>query len=203
MKRFSKHSEKHNRSYKKSVRWRSIKGLILTLPFILTGCEATRDFLTEIGQQVPIVRDIKEQPPVAPAQSTSAAEMEQQIWQQINNIRKQQGLSELRYNATLASVARKYSQKMAERNFFAHVSPDGDSVADRVRAAKVFYWMVGENLFRSANITQPVPAAVEGWMNSPGHRANILRSEYRETGIGVWRVGNSYWVTQVFLRSIP
>lgn len=203
MKRISIHSETHNRPYPKSVHWRSIKGLILTLPLMLSGCQASRDFLTDLGQQLPIVREITAQPPPTPAQSTAAAEMEQQIWQQINAIRKQQGLSELRYNETLASVARKYSEKMAERNFFAHVSPDGDSVADRVRAAKVFYWMVGENLFRSANIPQPVPAAVEGWMNSPGHRANILRSEYRETGIGVWRVGNSYWVTQVFLRSIP
>jgi uncharacterized protein YkwD len=92
---------------------------------------------------------------------------------------------------------------MAERKFFSHTSPDGDSVSDRVRSANIFYWMVGENLFWSANIAQPVPAAVEGWMNSPGHRANILRSEYRETGIGVWRIGNSYWVTQIFLRSIP
>lgn len=186
-----------------TVRWLAGSSLLLTLPFVLSGCQATQDFLESAARQLPLLTKITAPPSPAPAQTASTAGMEEQIWQQINTIRQQQGLSELRYNDNLASVARKYSQKMADRNFFSHTSPDGDSVADRVRAAKIFYWMVGENLFRSSNIPQPVPAAVEGWMNSPGHRANILRSEYRETGIGLWRVGNSYWITQIFLRSIP
>jgi len=41
---------------------------------------------------------------------------------------------------------------------------------------------------------------VQGWMDSPGHRENILRPEYRETGIGVWRTGNTYYFTQLFMR---
>lgn len=173
------------------------------LLLMLSGCQTVQDFLKAVPRQLPVLREITSQPTPTPAQSSSAAAIEEQISQEINAIRKQQGLSELRQNNQLASVARKYSQKMAERKFFSHTSPDGDSVADRVRSAKIFYWIVGENLFRSVNISEPVPAAVEGWMNSPGHRANILRSEYRETGIGVWRIGNSYWITQIFLRSIP
>lgn len=92
---------------------------------------------------------------------------------------------------------------MAEQNFFAHVGPQGDTLTDRVKSADIFYLMVGENLFTSTNIPQPVPAAVEGWMNSPGHRENILRPEYRETGIGVWKVGNTYYFTQLFMRALP
>ncbi len=170
---------------------------------MFSGCQSIQNFLEEASQELPILKKIASQPTPTPAQSSSTAIMEEQIWQEINAIRQQQGLTKLNHNDRLASVARKYSQKMAERKFFSHTSPDGDSVSDRVRSANIFYWMVGENLFWSANIAQPVPAAVEGWMNSPGHRANILRSEYRETGIGVWRIGNSYWVTQIFLRSIP
>jgi uncharacterized protein YkwD len=192
-----------NRSPQKTLRLFIKSSFLLTLSFTLAGCQSIYDFLEEASQQLPVLQEITTKPSPTPAQSSSTAVAEQQIWQQINKIRKQQGLSELSYSDQLASVARQYSQKMAERNFFSHTSPDGDSVADRVKSAKIFYWMVGENLFRSTNITQPVPAAVEGWMNSPGHRANILRSEYRETGIGVWRVGNSYWITQIFLRSIP
>jgi uncharacterized protein YkwD len=187
----------------KIINWLIKSSLLLTLPFVFSGCQSVQNFLEEASRELPILKKIASQPTPTPAQSSSTAIMEEQIWQEINAIRQQQGLTKLNHNDRLASVARKYSQKMAERKFFSHTSPDGDSVSDRVRSANIFYWMVGENLFRSANIAQPVPAAVEGWMNSPGHRANILRSEYRETGIGVWRIGNSYWVTQIFLRSIP
>lgn len=128
--------------------------------------------------------------------------MEAQVRQQINVIRQQQGLTPLRNNEKLAEVARRYSRRMAEQKFFAHTSPQGDTMVDRVRAARIFYFLLGENLFTSTNIPQPVPAAIDGWMNSPGHRENILRPEFRETGIGVWRQGNTYYVTQLFLRSI-
>jgi uncharacterized protein YkwD len=128
--------------------------------------------------------------------------MEAQVRQRINAIRQKQGLSQLRNNEKLAQVARNYSQQMAEKKFFSHTSPEGSTMVQRVQSAKIFYLMVGENLFMCTNVPQPVPSAVQGWMDSPGHRANILRPEYRETGIGVWRKGNSYYVTQLFLRSL-
>lgn len=122
--------------------------------------------------------------------------------EQINRIRQQRGLTTLRNNEKLARVARTYSRRMAEEDFFAHVGPKGDTLSDRVKSAGIFYLIVGENLFTSTNIPQPVPAAVDGWMKSPGHRENILRSEFRETGIGVWREGNTYYFTQLFMRSL-
>jgi uncharacterized protein YkwD len=128
--------------------------------------------------------------------------MEAQVRQRINAIRQKQGLSQLRNNEKLAQVARNYSQQMAEKKFFSHTSPEGSTMVQRVQSARIFYLMVGENLFMCTNVPQPVPSAVQGWMDSPGHRANILRPEYRETGIGVWRKGNSYYVTQLFLRSL-
>lgn len=50
------------------------------------------------------------------------------------------------------------------------------------------------------NLPQPVGDAVQGWMESQGHRENILRPEFRETGIGVWRTGNTYYFTQLFMQ---
>ncbi|MFM7425157.1 MAG: CAP domain-containing protein [Elainella sp.] len=141
-------------------------------------------------------------PETSSGQSSQTAQMEQKVQQQINAIRQQQGLTELHHNNKLAEVARNYSRRMAEQDFFAHVGPEGDTLADRVGAAGIFYFRVGENLFTSTNIPDPVPAAVEGWMNSPGHRENILRSEYRETGIGIWHTGNTYYFTQLFMRSL-
>lgn len=173
-------------------------GLVILLS--LSGCTYVDQLLPNLPPLIPQPTQRSRNP--APAQSSTIGQMEAQVRQQINQIRQQQGLSQLRPNARLAEVARNYSRRMAEQNFFSHTSPSGDTMVQRVRSAGIFYVLLGENLFTSTNIPQPVPAAVQGWMDSPGHRANILRSEYRETGIGVWRIGSTYYFTQLFLRSL-
>lgn len=173
--------------------------LWVALSLILLGCEAVTDFLPPLPGRD---RPVKETDVIqVTAQSPEIAEMETQVRLRIDEIRQQQGLKSLEHHERLAQVARNYSQKMARQNFFSHVSPDGDTPGQRVRDAGIFYWMVGENLFMSQNIRQPVPAAVKGWMESPGHRANILTPEYTQTGIGIWREGNKYYITQLFMRS--
>ncbi len=170
---------------------------LMAIALLLPGCDA-------ISQVRPLLPQLQVRPPAPtlPVQSTAVGQMETQTHQRINIIRQQQGLTPLRQNPRLAQVARNYSRRMAEQNFFSHTSPQGDTMVQRVKSAGIFYLVIGENLFTSTNIPQPVPAAVNGWMNSPGHRANILRPEYRETGIGVWRRGNTYYFTQLFMRSI-
>lgn len=181
------------------LKWAS-RILWIGIALTITSCEPLVRWVERLPD-LPL--PTTESPPVppAPAQSPETAEIETQIQQRINAIRLEQGLTDLQQNERLAEVARRYSQRMAEQNFFSHTSPDGDTPAQRVQSAGIRYWLVGENLFRSTNIPQPVDAAVEGWMESPGHRENILRSEYRETGIGVWRQGSDYYITQLFLRS--
>lgn len=174
--------------------------LITSLALLLVGYQE-RDRLTR--WLAPLAPTPPTQPLVGgTVQSQTTAQMETAVQQQINVIRQQQGLSTLRTNEPLAAVARNYSRQMATQNFFAHVSPQGETLSDRVQAAKIFYFTVGENLFTSTNIPQPTNAAIAGWMNSPGHRENILRPEYRETGVGVWRTGNTYYFTQLFMRSL-
>ncbi len=182
--------------------------IVTLLGLALVSCDTVEQVLPALPTLPPINLPLPGLSPPAtapdgqsPGQSSETARMEKEVQQQINAIRQQQGLVELRQNEKLAQVARTYSRRMAEEKFFAHVSPKGDTLADRVGAAKIFYFRVGENLFTSTNIADPVPAAVDGWMNSPGHRENILRPEFRETGIGVWRIGNTYYFTQLFLRS--
>ncbi len=126
--------------------------------------------------------------------------MEAKVRQQINEIRQKHGLEPLKANDELAKVARAYSQEMAQKNFFSHIDPEGTNPAKRVSASGLPYWIVAENLFMSTNAPQPVPLAVKGWMASPGHRENILRSGVTETGVGVWREGTTYYITQLFLR---
>jgi uncharacterized protein YkwD len=138
--------------------------------------------------------------PTTAVQSQSLGQMEEAIRNRINAQRQKQGLQPLQANPKLRTVARDYSRRMSQQKFFSHYDARGKSVADRVKGAGVRYQMVGENLFKSINLPNVVKSSVEGWMKSKGHRANILRREYTQTGVGIWKSGNSYHVTQIFLR---
>lgn len=167
----------------------------LVLIWATTGCK-------EIREQFPELPTFERPapPPPKPAQSPTAAKIETAIYQQINQVRQEDGLKTLKKNDRLAEVARRYSQQMAEKDFFSHTGADGSNVADRVVAGQISFQIVGENLYMGTNIRKPAENAVEGWMNSPGHRENILRPVYAETGIGVWKKNNTYYITQLFLR---
>lgn len=170
----------------------------IALMLATTGCEQIR----ERFPQLPNFDRSAPQPSTSPtpAQSATTAQIETAIWRQINQVRQQDGLVALKNNDRLAAVARRYSQQMAEQNFFGHTSRDGATVVERVRAVRISYYAVGENLFKGTNIDHPAPSAVKGWLNSPGHRENIMRPVFAETGVGVWKKNNTYYITQLFLR---
>lgn len=99
----------------------------------------------------------------------------------INRERRSRGLVALTLNDPARAVARKHSADMFARGYFAHINPDGQDPFERMSAGGVKYTYAGENLA----LAPTVAAAHEGLMNSPGHRANILRPEFRTVGIGV------------------
>ncbi|GAB1541049.1 CAP domain-containing protein [Scytonema sp. NUACC21] len=175
----------------------SVFGVSLTL--LITGCEEAIEYLPPLPR-IEVPSDKPPKPPIL-AQTPATADIEAAVRQDINKQRVKHGLKPLKNNERLAQVARRYSRYMAEKNFFSHTGADGSTLSQRVRVSKISYWVVGENLFKSTNIPQPVPVAVEGWMKSPGHRENILRSVFQETGVGVWKIGKTYYITQLFLRS--
>lgn len=183
------------------MRWAGLAAVSLAV----AGCEPPP--LDQLIDRIPSLTRIGREPPSAPdgdtsAQSATTAEMEALVYDRINKIRQQEGLNPLQPNGALAEVARQYSQRMAEEDFFGHVSPTGDSPGERVSKANLLYWVVGENLFTSTNAPDPAPLAVQSWLDSPGHRANIVRSSFTETGIGVWQRGNTYYFTQLFMRPL-
>jgi uncharacterized protein YkwD len=188
-----------------SLRLRWISLAVVTLG--LVSCAPTDANLERLIELIPSVTRIGREPPpesatASNAQSSATAEMEHLVYEQINQRRQEAGLNPLRPNGPLAEVARQYSQRMAEEDFFGHVSPTGDSPAQRVSGANIPYWIVGENLFTSTNAPAPAPLSVQSWMDSPGHRANILRSSFTETGVGVWQRGNTFYFTQLFMRPL-
>jgi uncharacterized protein YkwD len=107
----------------------------------------------------------------------------------LNAERSRHGLRPLRANQKLAKAARGHAKDMAKHNYFDHNSRSGATFVDRIRnagyLAGAHSWTVGENLAWGAGSRATPSAIVQAWMDSPGHRANILNGAYREIGLGV------------------
>lgn len=125
------------------------------------------------------------------AMPASASTQEDQVIAIVNRIRAQNGLGPVSYNPTLATAARRYAGYMASANFFSHSGPDGSTMTSRIEAAGYRPWtFVAENLGAGQSSPEQV---VDGWMNSPGHRANILSPKVREIGVGyAYQAGSRY-----------
>jgi len=108
-------------------------------------------------------------------------DLEKRMLDLVNQERVANGLSPLQADPELTEVARKHSADMFARGYFAHDTPEGLSPFDRMREANVRFTTAGENLA----LAPTIPVAHSGLMNSPGHRANILRREFGRVGIGV------------------
>ncbi len=108
-------------------------------------------------------------------------DLEAQMLGLINEERAKEGLPPLAADTALTRVARAHSHDMFVRGYFAHVTPDGITPADRVRAAGIRYLITGENLALGPTLQ----ICHTGLMNSPGHKANILHKSYGRAGIGI------------------
>jgi uncharacterized protein YkwD len=107
----------------------------------------------------------------------------------LNDERAAAGLRPLAFSAALTQPSAAYSTRMVSENFFAHESPDGSTLESRLTAARYIApdgdWFVGENLaWGQGNLATARNIAI-AWMNSPGHRHNILEPEFTEVGIGI------------------
>ncbi len=99
----------------------------------------------------------------------------------VNKERSTRGLNTLVFDSRLQAIARAHSEDMFRRGYFSHYSPEGKTVADRALAAGIDFLVVGENLAYAPSLE----LAHNGLMNSEGHRANILSTDYGKIGIGV------------------
>lgn len=121
--------------------------------------------------------------------------LEAEMLRLINQERANEGLAPLAPDPELTEVARRHSADMLSRGYFAHTSPDGRSPFDRIDAAGIRYQTAGENLA----LAPTLQIAHRGLMNSPGHRANILRPQFGRVGIGILDAGvRGLMVTQNF-----
>ena len=128
----------------------------------------------------------------------------------INAERAKHGGSPLQWDEGLASVARAHSNDMTGRDYFSHDTPEGLDPTDRLHRAglncrKGYRYGIAENIAIETtlgNLDRTALEAVRGWINSPGHRTNLLNGEYNKTGVGAsfgtWRGYKAVYLTQVF-----
>ena len=129
------------------------------------------------------------------AEAPPRPDLEQQMLELVNAERRAAGLPAVKPDPKMTRVARGHSQDMFARSYFSHVAPGGDDLADRMRAAGVGYIAAGENLALAPTLF----SAHSGLMQSPGHRANILRPQFGRVGIGILDGGmHGLMVTQAF-----
>ena len=130
--------------------------------------------------------------------NTSVSSYEKQVVDLVNAERAKNGLSALTLDTSVSKVARVKSQDMATNNYFSHESPTYGRAGDMLKQFGIKYTAWGENIASGQKTPQEV---VTAWMNSSGHRANILASDFTKIGVGYAKNSNgkAYW-TQMFIR---
>ncbi|HYF13377.1 MAG TPA: CAP domain-containing protein [Candidatus Paceibacterota bacterium] len=130
--------------------------------------------------------------------------VEYYIFEKTNIERAKHELSALAPDPKLTDIARSHSKDMLTNNYFDHEDPQGCSASCRAKNASYTYWSIGENIYmmKGYNLSAEATAQriVDGWMNSPGHRANILRDSYTHSGIGVVAEGRSVYATAMYSK---
>ena len=130
-----------------------------------------------------------------------ATEIEKRAFEATNAVRQENGLASLAWDSELCRMARIHSEKMVRLGFFSHETPDGLRLKDRARAAGIAHFqMLGENIAHNQGLDDPGAFAVESWMLSPGHRANILNAKFQQSAVGVFVAPDgTVYLTQEFI----
>jgi uncharacterized protein YkwD len=141
-------------------------------------------------------------PDSGPPPSTGKCGMnafEEEVFNIVNQNRQNSGLQPYQCDAKAVQVARSYSALMCQTGHFSHYGPDGSTPWTRLKAGGVSYSSAGENI--AAGQTTP-EKVMTSWMNSSGHRANIMSSSFTHIGVGYDNCGNGYkhYWTQSFFR---
>ena len=130
----------------------------------------------------------------------AVAALELSVFHMINQERQGAGLAPLTMDESIRGVARAHSEDMRDRSFFSHVNPDGLGPDARLTAAGIIWHGVAENIALNQGMSNPDVTAVQQWLGSPGHAANIFGPSYTRTGVGVAIAADgTHYFTQVFV----
>jgi uncharacterized protein YkwD len=125
--------------------------------------------------------------------ATTDADFETAVLNFVNQERARYGLGQLTAQYQLSTAATGHTIDMACKNYFSHTGSDGSSPFDRIKAQGYVYYYAGENLFAGNGVYNDAGQAVSAWMNSPGHKQNILNPEFTEAGVSyVFNANSTY-----------
>ena len=127
------------------------------------------------------------------------------IFEKSNKAREENGRKPLVWHNSLAKLAYEKSMDMGLKNYFDHTSPEGETFEMRLRKAGFSIYGAGENIFLLeekpflySSDEEIATKVVNGWLNSPGHRANLLDPEFKYTGVGVYITNGKVYVTAIY-----
>lgn len=161
-----------------------------------------------LGQEAksqPVARLITSITPITKISTASAPvepnDIERRAFEQTNLIRVKNGLPPFAWDSDVCRMARTHSESMSRQGFFSHITPEGRRLRDRARDAGILQYLVlGENIAYNQGYDDPGAFAVERWMLSSKHRANILSPEFRAMAIGSFIAPDgSVYLTQTFI----
>ncbi|RPF50619.1 CAP domain-containing protein [Aquisalibacillus elongatus] len=123
-------------------------------------------------------------------------EFERQVHELVNEEREKHGLEPVEFSVDVSHVARAKSQDMADEDYFSHESPTYGSPFEMMDEFGLRYVAAGENIAMGQRSPEQV---MEGWMNSEGHRKNILQEKFTHIGVGFIKDNGTYYWTQMFI----
>ena len=131
------------------------------------------------------------------------AAVETAIYNKVNEERAKAGVPALTYNTVMQKYARIKSQDMGDKKYFSHEDLNGNLITTQMKKDGVSYKAWGENIaYIGGNVSADTLAQqfMTNWMNSSGHRENILSTKFSSIGVGVYKIGNKVYATQEFYR---
>ncbi|WP_255259580.1 CAP domain-containing protein [Lentibacillus sp. CBA3610] len=156
-----------------------------------------REYTEDLNQLIQSGEETQEGTPDTDA--TDPSTYEKEVVKLVNDEREKRDLEPLEMDNRLSSLARKKSQDMADNNYFSHTSPTYGSPFDMMEQFDFTFRLAGENIAAGQRSPEQV---VEGWMNSEGHRENILKEGFTHIGVGYVEADGlkygTYW-TQMFM----
>jgi len=153
----------------------------------------------------PVARLITSLTPVTAKPATPTLvepnDIEKRAFEQTNIVRVKNGLAPLVWDGDVCRMARIHSESMSRLGYFSHVTPEGLRLRERAREVGILrYIVLGENIALNQGFDDPGALAVERWMQSEKHRANILSPEFRAMAIGSFVAADgSVYLTQTFI----
>ena len=187
------------------------KAALQEVPDSFAETVATSTAVPDVAPTIETVRKESMTTLIDDSSVDKVSDLEKRVHAGINAARATHGSApQLKWEERLGEVARAHSEDMTRRNYFSHDTPEGLGPSDRIDKAGYSCWKgshygVAENIaieLADADLDQIARKAVRSWMNSPGHRTNLLGRQYDRTGIGAsigrWRGYSAVYLTQVF-----